>query len=217
MLTKRQKNIVDALPICEVLADVGCDHGYIGSQALLQNKARRVVFTDISQSSLNKARLKYSLRFGTRATFVCQDGVQSVYCNCAVIAGMGGLEIISIIKQARMLPAQLVLQPMRNQQDVRRFLNYFGYTIKLDYTFVDGGKFYDLIVAEQSHVPQQLTPLQYQFGLTNITNPSADFAQFVVKQHALYSKILQSCNDQEVVDKLDLVKQALRQIEENGK
>ena len=34
MLTKRLQKLVSVLPQCEVLADVGCDHGYVGIEAL---------------------------------------------------------------------------------------------------------------------------------------------------------------------------------------
>ncbi|MBQ2804539.1 MAG: tRNA (adenine(22)-N(1))-methyltransferase TrmK, partial [Clostridia bacterium] len=56
MLTKRLEKIVQAIPQCTSLADVGCDHGYIGLSALTLGKADNVVFVDISQPSLHKAK-----------------------------------------------------------------------------------------------------------------------------------------------------------------
>lgn len=211
MLTKRLENIVCALPRCSVLADVGCDHGYIGTEALLRNIAQTVVFVDISAPSLQKARQNCPDELCRRAQFVCQDGLKDVLCDCAVIAGMGGLEIISVLKSARQLPQYLVLQPMRSQGDVRRCLTE-NYRISSDFKFFDG-KFYDLIVAEKCLGGSRLSADEIAFGKTNLAHPSSDFLHFLHLQLDEYSQILSRCADAEVVTKRDSALRVLRQCE----
>ena len=41
---------------CNVVADIGCDHGKIGTELLLHNYCKTCIFSDISEPSLNKAR-----------------------------------------------------------------------------------------------------------------------------------------------------------------
>ena len=91
MLTKRLSTIVSVLPKCNVLADVGCDHGYVGLEALNRGVAQRVVFVDVSAPSLEKARQNCPQSLTPRAEFVCRDGLGDLDADCAVIAGMGGL------------------------------------------------------------------------------------------------------------------------------
>ena len=48
MLTKRLEKLVSVIPCSDTLADVGCDHGYVGIEALKRGLANRVVFVDVS-------------------------------------------------------------------------------------------------------------------------------------------------------------------------
>lgn len=199
MLTKRLSEIISVLPKCRVLADVGCDHGYVGLAALQSNVCERVIFVDISAPSLQKARQNCPEGLKTRAEFVCQDGLGNIEVDCAVIAGMGGLEVISVLEGAQTLPLYVVLQPMRNQRDVRIWLTK-GYKILSDQIFFDG-KFYDLIVAKQNADGCILTSEELTFGKTNLQNPSPDFVAFLEKEQKKYQQILQQCNDTEVSQK----------------
>lgn len=210
-MTLRLNKIVQAIPDVNVLCDVGCDHGYIGVGAWQQHKATNVVFVDISQPSLQKAQnLCMNVQMDS-CRFVCQNGLQNIACDCAVIAGMGGLETISILQNADNFPKYLVLQPMRNQMDVRNYLLERNYKITLDVKFFDG-KYYDLICAEQTTEQMQLTTLQLQFGITNLANPSQDFRQFLHTEQQKYTQILTQCNDVVVQDKLSQINRAIEHI-----
>ncbi len=215
MLTKRLEKIAAVLPKCKILADVGCDHGYIGLEALQRNLAEKVVFIDISAPSLQKANMHCGAEYPSRASFVCQNGLQSVCCDCAVIAGMGGLEIISVLNGADSLPRFLVLQPMRSQQDVRRFLQQ-SYNIVYDEKFFDG-KFYDLIFAEKRLGGCRLSQDETEFGKTNLAHPSPDFLQFLQIQQNKYNQILQQCNDAEIERKRNDVNRIIATIMEESK
>lgn len=200
MGAKRFNEIIAAIPQCELLADVGCDHGYVGIAALESGVARRVVFSDISAESLSKARENCPSSFASRVEFVCQNGLGQIAADCAVIAGMGGLEIISVLKAATFAPQTLVLQPMRNQADVRKFLQT-NYAVLSDKKFCDG-KYYDLIVAEKKDGGCRLTDDQIAFGLSNLACPSQDFVDFLAAEITKYQQILSHCNDAEVANKL---------------
>ena len=106
MLTKRLQQLVSALPHCNTLADVGCDHGYVGVEALARGIAKRVIFVDVSAPSLQKARQNCPTELLPCADFVCCDGLGSIVADTAIIAGMGGLETISILTNAKHLPAK---------------------------------------------------------------------------------------------------------------
>lgn len=214
MATKRLEKILSVLPRCNVLADVGCDHGYVGLGALERDLAQRVVFVDISLPSLQKAQRNCPQSLKTRATFVCRNGLGDLDVDCAVIAGMGGMEIISVLDNAKTLPQNLVLQPMRNQQDVRlRLLR--DYEILTDETFFDG-KFYDLITAVKGK-GCSLTHEQLVFGKDNLKKPSADFVAYLQKLQKEYQQILSHCNDVALTEKYDEVLRILAKIMEEGK
>ncbi|MCM1289359.1 MAG: class I SAM-dependent methyltransferase [Corallococcus sp.] len=215
MLTVRLEKILSAVPQCNVLADVGCDHGYVGIGALERGVARRVIFCDISEPSLEKARQNCPEALKARAEFVCRDGLGNIECDCAVIAGMGGLEIISVLNAAEHLPNTLVLSPMRNQQDVRKWLSS-RCKILSDEKFFDG-KYYDLIVAQVTACGAALTDDEVKFGKTNIRRPTKDFATFLQKEREKYEKIRRVCKSADVEQKYADVCRISEQIEPEDK
>lgn len=210
MLTRRLEKILSVVPECDTLADVGCDHGYVGITALARGIARQVVFCDISEPSLEKARQNCPEALKTRAQFVCRDGLGDISCNCAVIAGIGGLEIISVLQGAEVLPETLVLQPMRNQADVRQWLAE-RYKIVSDEKFSDG-KYYDLIVAKLG-CGDTLSSDEVKFGRTNLNHPHKDFKTFLQKEREKYRKIREICESREVEEKYADVCRVSEQIE----
>lgn len=213
-LTLRQQNICRALPRVFTLADVGCDHGYVGAYALTEQLAQKVLFCDISKYSLNKAEvLCQKLALQDRASFYCMDGLQDVQCDCAVIAGMGGLEIISVLTEAKYRPQQLVLQPMRNQKDVRRWLVGNGYGIVSDKMFYDG-KFYDLIVASVDSGVRQLTEEQLTFGIDNVSMYNADFLWYADKEIKKCKQILSRCGVEPLRQYLDMLVATTERLKE---
>ena len=210
MQSVRLSKLVSMIPSCNLLVDVGCDHGYVGIEALRTGRASRVAFTDISQPSLSKAIRNCPQEFEDVVSFHCQNGLGALQPDCAIIAGMGGLEIISILKQTQYLPDKLVLQPMRNQRDVRMYLTQ-NYEIVTDEKFFDG-KFYDVIVARQCDTPTALSEQELEFGKSNLANPSADFVRFLQLELTKLDKILEGTRENEVRTKRNMVKQVLSQV-----
>lgn len=211
-MSKRLETILSVIPRCSTLCDVGCDHGYVGVGALQRGVADKVTFVDISADCLQKARENCPAGVEGKTTFVCQDGIGEIPCDCAVIAGMGGLEIISILSNAKALPQTLVLQPMRNQYDVRKYI-CAKYYVTQDFKFYDG-KYYDLIVAKLSGKPQTLTETELYFGKDNLSKTNDDFTNFLNNERTKLTKILQGCDDIEVTKRLAMVDAALARIKE---
>ena len=133
----------------ELLADLGCDHGYVAVGAVLSGRVKRAAAIDISEKSLEKTRL-LSVQTGVadRVECLCGNGFAPLEekADSAVIAGMGGVEIISILEAAGdRLPARLVLCPHQNAYELRRWLNG-KFRIVKDRTVAVSGKYYQIIV-----------------------------------------------------------------------
>ncbi len=117
------------MPDCEILADIGCDHGKLSAAALQSGKAKRVIASDISRPSLDKAyRLAKKLGFQGRMQCRIGDGLAVLErgeADAAVLAGMGGELIASLLETQESIARSLiclVLQPMQNATNLRRFL-----------------------------------------------------------------------------------------------
>ncbi len=214
-MSKRIQKIVSALRQCNTLADVGCDHGYVGLTALTNGIAKKVIFIDVSLPSLQKAKANCPENLHTCATFMNIDGLQDVTADQAVIAGMGGLETINILQNAHTLPSLLVLQPMRNVSDVRTCLAK-NYVILTDEKFFDG-KYYDLIVAQKQNGGEHLSADELAYGKTNLQSPSADFVNYLKQERQTLDNVYSLCKDQSVLARLKDVERILQALKENKK
>lgn len=174
-MNKRLTEIFSAIPCCKRFADIGCDHGYMTLAMLKAGKCQSAIVSDISEKCLQKAReLLATYIADGRVLSVVSNGFEKVdECDLALIAGMGGEEIISIIKNAKNLPENLVLQPMKNVEKVRVELVKAGYRIEKDYVFFASGIFYDLLVLKKGK--DKLSQEEIEFGRTNLIEKGEDF------------------------------------------
>lgn len=198
-MTDRLIEIFNALPACEVFADVGCDHGYIAKAMLDSGKCKKAIISDVSQKCLDKAKnlLSDYARKGVVES-VLSDGFQNIkFCDQALIAGMGGEEIISIIKNSKFLPKFLILQPMKNVDKVREFAVSKGYKILTDYVFFAEKKYYDLLVLAIGE--DCLTQDEIEFGRTNLVERSKAF----VDRLNLHIKTLEKISKKEDLSSQD--------------
>ena len=173
---KRRIEILTSLlfPVSS-FADVGCDHGYCSEYMLEKGLCKDVVVSDVSRESLKKAETLLARYFeaGTCRSN-CADGLNGISeeTELVLIAGMGGMEIISILKKG-FIPRNFVLQPMKNTPRLRRFLIENGAEIERDFTFFDE-KYYDVVCGKRTGTTTY-SPLEYEFGRENIEVRGADF------------------------------------------
>ncbi len=158
----RLQAVFSLITKAEVIADVGCDHGIVAEYCLKNGLCGKVIASDISGSCLNKARDR--LGNDERVTFFECDGIK-YDCDEAIIAGMGGRNIIDILQHASELPEKLVLCPHRDADCVRRAINDLGYAINKEILVKERGKFYFVMQAEKSREKQVLSEQMYSFGL----------------------------------------------------
>ncbi len=181
-MTERLRVIFEALPSCKVFADIGCDHGYLSENMLRQNKCESVIFSDISEKCLDKATTllaKYVQEKRAKG-YVCDGFVKGEIFDLALIAGMGGVEICSILDSAQNLPQKLALQPMKNVSLVREKVVALGYKILTDKMFKAGGKYYDLLIMEKGE--DFLTNQEIEFGRTNLLEKGVHFVEWANKR-----------------------------------
>ncbi len=170
-MTERLEKLCALLEKCRCFADVGCDHGYCAAYMLDGGLCQRAVVTDISAGSLSKAQklLDGYIRSGV-CRAVCCDGLEGVpedEADLALIAGMGGEEIIKILKNAY-IPRSFVFQPMKNSGKLRAFLIDSGCSLEYDGVFTErrGGeeKYYFAIKGRREGGTREYSAAELAFG-----------------------------------------------------
>ena len=128
------------------VADVGCDHGYLGIHLLQSGIASSVIESDINEMPLRSA-MDNAAKFGVadRISFFRSDGVRQIPrdFDCMVCAGMGADTMISILRAAPWLRNRryrLILQCQSKRPELRKYLAAAGYSISRE-TLAQDGKF----------------------------------------------------------------------------
>lgn len=214
-MRKRLEKIFELIPKTTSFADVGCDHGFIAKRVLESGKCSRITVSDVSLPSLQKAEklLKKSIDSGF-VTSVCCDGLTKIPADTetVLIAGMGGEEIIKIIKESHFLPPILILQPMKNVDKVRKTLFEYGYGIKKDFIFFTK-RYYNVIVAYLGEKVQPYSSLEYAFGRDNLIERSEDFLNYLRREVSIaerYAKgVVSLCDLAEANNRLTVMKELL--------
>ena len=153
-LSKRLNTALLLLPKCEVIADIGCDHGQLSAALILSGKCKRVIAADISAGSLQKARVRAErLELSSQIDTRIGDGMAVLVpleVQAALIAGMGGMVIAGILERgeevARGLNA-IVMQCMSDAVTLRKFLRENGYVIDDEVLIKERGRIYPTIRA----------------------------------------------------------------------
>lgn len=128
------------------VADIGCDHGYLGIYLLANGIAESVIAADVNEAPLQSAirnAAKYGV--GQNMSFYLTDGVQNIPrdFDTLVCAGMGGDTMISILDAAPWLRDgryRLILQCQSKRPELRRYLSDQGFAICRE-TLAQDGKF----------------------------------------------------------------------------
>lgn len=147
------------------VADIGCDHGYLGIWLLRQGIASSVIESDVAAQPLESAR-RNAAKYHTEntMTFCLSDGAQQIPrdFDTMVCAGMGADTMISILDQAPWLKDpkyRLILQCQSKRPELRRWLSEAGYQIRQERLAKDGKFVYT--VMEVVYAPgTALTPAQ---------------------------------------------------------
>ena len=148
------------------VADVGCDHGYLGIHLLTQGIASSIIASDVAEGPLQSA-MRNGHKYGVKnkMSFYLSNGVQNIPrdFDALVCAGMGADTMMSILDAAPWLQDsqyRLILQCQSKRPELRRYLYENGYSILREALAQDGKFIYPVmeVIYKPTHA---LPPAQY--------------------------------------------------------
>ena len=183
-LSKRLQTCCNFIAPGDRVADIGCDHGYLGIHLLLRGVASSVIAADINegplQSAIRNAR-KYGVQDSIR--FFLSDGVRNIPhdFDVMVCAGMGGDTMISILEAAPWLKSsqyRFVLQCQSKTPMLRQYLTQNGWCISEESVMRDGRFVYTVmeVLWPPDHAPMRIG--QCYFPPALLKNPSKDVSAY---------------------------------------
>ncbi len=172
------------------VADIGCDHGYLGIHLLKSGIASSVIASDLRPGPLQSAVInaaKYGV--GDKMAFYLSDGAVSIPrdFDCMVCAGMGADTIMSILTRAPWLKNEkyrLILQCQSKTPTLRRFLSENGWYIMEETVAKDGKFLYTVMEVVWQPDRPRLAAHEWYFPPAILENPSKyvlAYYQYVVR------------------------------------
>lgn len=215
-LSERLLAVTDLITPCDVVADVGCDHGYT-SIYILQNKlAKRVIATDVNEGPLKKASQNVRI-------YECADKVDLRLSNglekyepgevqCIVISGMGGNLMVDILEKGKTVAesaGQIVLQPQSDIARVRHYLKDNGYNIISESFIKEDGKFYPMMKAVRGEMNWD-REIFFIYGKILLREENPVLHEFLIYERDYYVNLYR---DLACADNTQSVRNRLREVE----
>lgn len=162
------------------VADIGCDHGYLGIYLLKNGIARSVIAADVNEQPLLSATRnaeKYGVRDKMR--FYLSDGVGNIPRDFDVLvcAGMGGDTMVSILEAAPWLKDKkyrFILQCQSKTPLLRKYLSENGWRITEESVLRDGRFLYTVMEVYWEPAYPRLTVGEWYFPPALLENPSKE-------------------------------------------
>ncbi|SFC43990.1 class I SAM-dependent methyltransferase [Butyrivibrio sp. YAB3001] len=132
-----------------LVADVGCDHGYISIYLVQSGIANSAIAMDVRKGPLAGAENNIrEFGLGDKISTRLSDGLKELKpyeADAAVIAGMGGKLMIKILQEGRVRDLglkQAILQPQSDICEFREYLRIENFVILDEEVVFEDGKYY---------------------------------------------------------------------------
>ena len=203
-LSKRMHAIADMVSEGGIVADVGCDHGYVSIYLLESGKKDGAIAMDVRTGPLNSARENVRMAGLTeRIELRLSDGLEKLgvkEADTIIIAGMGGLlmeEILTKGKKTAFSCGELILQPQSELYRFRRYLMEQGYLFLEEKCVFDEGKYYfpmrvcpfDSPLSEAGYKLEK--EVEFKYGGYTLQQKDETLKAFLLKEQAQWSGTLE--------------------------
>lgn len=183
-LSERLLACASFVPHGSRVADIGCDHGYLGIHLLTSGIAISMIESDINEAPLQSA-LTNAHKYGVadRMTFYLSDGVRNIPRDFDVLvcAGMGADTMMHILDSAPWLKDsryRLIMQCQSKRPELRKYLYENGFCITRETLAQDGRFIYP--ITEVVYAPAEpLTNAQYHITPMLLEDNSALLPAFL--------------------------------------
>ncbi|MBO6061625.1 MAG: Nif3-like dinuclear metal center hexameric protein [Clostridia bacterium] len=194
---ERLRAVYELIGQARIVADIGCDHGFLSAALLKNGRAERVIASDISGPSVQKAmtlaensglsgKMEVVRADGLSAVPVVEPGLKIAIC------GMGGELIARILENGREAAESaelIVMQPMRGEAELREYLFSHGYGTVDERVVFDSGRYYQVISAKYGvscELPEGFPPGFMRFGPVMASRPEPMLLPLLKHYRAVY-------------------------------
>ncbi len=191
---ERLKKIASYTKGSRVVCDIGCDHAYALIFAIKEYDVSCGFAVDIAEGPLKNAlKMIEQAKLEDKIKTIQSDGFTALnkdMFDTAIIAGMGGILMCSILAQGleKIRDKTLILEANQDTSKVREFLASHDFKIVEETALIEEDKYYEILVAKPGHA--SYNPYDIAYGpIIRKTKPE-DFLKHYQKKIEQLTSIL---------------------------
>ncbi len=203
----------------DYVLDIGTDHGILPIRLIEENRAKKVLATDISEKSLSKLNSKLD-KNNDKIELKVSDGLTKIvspFPDICVIAGMGGRLIIDILDKDLAKTKSInkyIFQSNTSVKELRKFLLDNSFKIINELAVVDEGIYYNIIMVENGKDTEYL-PYELSYGKLLINEKNKLTLNKILADKTRLEKILLNLEENNLDKESQLkIKSELNEIKE---
>lgn len=194
-INNRLEKVASLVSENDYILDVGCDHAFLDIYLLETKKKVHAIASDIKEGPLSHAReniRKYQLQDKIKVKL--GNGIEPIEdeVNTIVISGMGGRNIVGILKYKTHLlkkVEKLILSPNNDTEIVRKEICKLGYYIEEEILVLEKGFFYPVLRFRKGH--RHYGKKDYLFGPILREKKEPSFYEYMKREGQIRKKLLE--------------------------
>lgn len=216
-LSQRLQLVCNLCETGEKIADIGCDHGFTSISLIKNGQYKRALAMDVRKGPLDRA-MTHVREYGVSNVIETRlgsgfDMMQAGECDAAVITGMGGSLICSILSKEPLKTKsvdKLILGPQSENYLLRRLLRELNFSITKEAMLNEDGKYYQIIVAkrcEGTKVTEEINEAYDYFGEYLLLEKNEILHEYLLKElqlnNNIYEGLLKKASEVKVTDSIN--------------
>lgn len=213
-IDNRLKDIASLVDKCDIVADIGTDHGYLPIYLIQKGICNKAIAADVAINPLNSAKenINYYQLDDKIITKLTNGLINIEKVNFVIIAGMGGNLIVDILSNQTNIHDNYILQPNLHVDLVRKYLSENGYMIIDEKVSYAHKKYYEILKVCKGN--QKLTEKEIKYGPINLSNKSDLFIKKwteILNKYEIILNDFKGSNDEKekIIDKINELKEIL--------
>lgn len=185
-INKRLETVAQLVEKDSKIIDVGCDHALLDIYLADKNQCSKIIASDNKSGPLEHAKENIrNYQVESKIKIKLGNGIETIEedIDTIIISGMGGLNIIGILKYKTDLYKQvknLILSPNSDVEKVRKEITKLGFYIENEILVKDKNIIYSVILFKRGK--RHYTRQQLLFGPTLLEKKDSLFKESVKNQ-----------------------------------
>lgn len=191
-LSKRLSKIASYVDEKDNVLDIGCDHALL--DIYLSTKYNKTYYaSDLRESALDMARSNIKKYNAENVILKCGNGLDvlndNINVDTVVIAGMGYISIINILKHIKYLKKinKLIIQSNTNSEIIRKFIIKNGFYIENESIVLDKNIYY--IISCYKRGKKKYKAIDKEVGIMN-DKELLDYIEVEIKKNKILLSIV---------------------------